>query len=166
MKTLGPTILVVLALFTLVAAALIQRIPPDVEVETVPHQLNPSPADAEPTSFAYVVPTTTTTTEAPTTTSTAPRRRLTKSGATYPTDELLYRLAMCETGGTMNQRAVSRSGRYLSYFQWSIGTWWSVGGEGDPRDHPYEVQRELARTLILQAGWSQFPHCSRVIGAR
>lgn len=82
----------------------------------------------------------------------------------YPTDELLDALARCESN--MRQDAYNPAGPYLSYFQWLQGTWWSVGGEGDPRDHPYEVQRELARTLILQAGWSQFPVCSRSIGAR
>lgn len=86
----------------------------------------------------------------------------------YPTDELLDALAGCESH--MQQDAYSDppgpAGPYLSFFQWLQGTWWSVGGEGDPRDHPYEVQRELARTLILQAGWGQFPTCSRVIGAR
>lgn len=86
--------------------------------------------------------------------------------AAYPTDELLYALAMCETGGTMDPTIHSPSGRYHGAFQFDIGTWWSVGGEGDPHEHPYEVQRDLARTLILQAGWSQFPTCSRAIGAR
>ena len=87
-------------------------------------------------------------------------------GAPYPTDELLLALARCETGGTMDQRATSKSGRYLSFFQWAIETWHSIGGTGDPRDHPYHVQAPLARALILRSGWGQFPTCSRVIGAR
>lgn len=87
-------------------------------------------------------------------------------GAPYPTDDLLLALARCETGGTMDQRATSKSGRYLSFFQWALSTWHSIGGTGDPRDHPYSVQAPLARALILRSGWGQFPVCSRAIGAR
>lgn len=83
----------------------------------------------------------------------------------YPSDELLDRLAYCETGGTMDPATNTGNGFYGA-FQFTIGTWWSVGGEGYPSDHPYEVQRDLARTLILQAGWSQFPTCSIRIGVR
>jgi hypothetical protein len=86
---------------------------------------------------------------------------------TYPTDELLHRLAMCETGGTMNQRIVSDTNPpYYSFFQWDLPTWRSIGGVGDPRDASYAVQAPLARRLILRSGWGQFPRCSRVIGAR
>lgn len=108
--------------------------------------------------------TTTTTTTLPPTTTSAPPVRRTKSGARYPTDELLHRLAMCETGGKMDNPNTGNG--YFGYFQFDAGTWWSVGGEGYPHQHPYEVQRDLARTLILQAGWGRFPACSRVIGAR
>lgn len=84
----------------------------------------------------------------------------------FPTDELLYRLAMCETGGTMNQRIVSNTRPpYFSFFQWALSTWRSVGGVGDPRDASYETQLPLVRKLILRSGWrGQFPRCSRAIG--
>lgn len=81
MKTIGPIVLVLLALATLLAAALVNRIEPSVEVETVPHQLNPSPADGEPASFSYVLPTTTTT--APP----APKTVLKRKRAPLPTQE-------------------------------------------------------------------------------
>lgn len=165
MTRLWPYVLVLIALATLLCTALVNRID-DVEVETVPHQLNPSPADGEATSFAYVLPTTTT--EAPTTTTTVLRRktaRVTASGAVYPSDDLLDRLAYCETGGTMDPATNTGNGFYGA-FQFMVETWWSVGGEGYPHEHPYEVQRELARTLILQDGWHHFPACSRRIGAR
>lgn len=89
-----------------------------------------------------------------------------KRSSVYPTDELLHALAMCETGGTMDQHATSKSGRYLSFFQWSIQTWRAAGGEGDPRDASYEYQVGVVRRWILRAGWrTQFPVCARVIGA-
>ncbi len=86
-------------------------------------------------------------------------------GAAYPTDELLAALARCETGGTMNPATNTGNG-YYGAFQFTLGTWHSIGGTGYPHEHPYVVQRDLARALILRSGWGQFPSCSRAIGAR
>lgn len=97
-----------------------------------------------------------------TTTSTGP---VLKSAAKYPTDELLHRLAFCETGGTMDPATNTGNG-YFGAFQFSPTTWASVGGAGMPHDHSYETQRDFARRLILTVGWSQFPECSYRIGAR
>jgi hypothetical protein len=68
------------------------------------------------------------------------------------------RLANCESG--MRQDAVSSNGLYLSYFQWLISTWHSVGGTGDPRNHSYEEQKEKAKVLASQANpGTQWPVC-------
>lgn len=84
----------------------------------------------------------------------------------YPTDELLYALAGCETGGRYDNPNTGNG--YFGFFQFDLGTWREVGGTGYPHEHPYEVQRDLARALILKpdGGWGRFPHCSRAIGAR
>lgn len=153
MKTLGPIILVVLALFTLVAAALIQRIPPDVEVETVPHQLNPSPADGEPASYSYVLPTTTTT--APP----APKHNLSRktrgelfdaamgSVNGYPCGGDLppCRVLRCESGGDPTAENPTSSASGL----WQIldSTWAGYGGYARASHAPAEVQNEKARAL-------------------
>lgn len=90
-----------------------------------------------------------------------------KSTNTAPsTGDIWHALAMCETGGTMNQRIVSRNGLYFSYFQWSLSTFHSIGGQGDPRDVDYETQKSLAQKLQARSGWGQWPVCSRKLGLR
>src|SRR5262249_52657348 len=49
-----------------------------------------------------------------------------------PSLATLRRIAHCETGGTMDPRAVSRGGTYRGLLQFDLGTWRSVGGRGDP----------------------------------
>lgn len=78
--------------------------------------------------------------------------------------DVWWRLALCESGG--NPQATSRSGRYLGAFQFSLPTWHSVGGPGDPRQHPYETQKFYAMQLQRRSGWGQWPACSRKLGLR
>lgn len=80
------------------------------------------------------------------------------------TDETFYRLALCESGARPD--AVSRSGKYLGAFQFSLATWHGVGGPGSPIDHPYEVQLSFAKKLQARSGWGQWPVCSRKLGLR
>lgn len=106
----------------------------------------------------------------PTTTSTQPASRTKRAvrqahGAVYPSDALLYDLAMCETGGKMDPATNTGNGFYGA-FQFTPSTWQSIGGPGMPHHHSYETQRDFARALILRSGWSQFPVCSYRIGAR
>jgi hypothetical protein len=74
------------------------------------------------------------------------------------------RLAQCESGG--DPRAHSKSGAYHGAFQFSLSTWRSVGGPGDPHEHPYAVQRHYAQVLQARSGWGQWPACSRALGLR
>lgn len=73
-------------------------------------------------------------------------------------------LARCESGG--NPRAVGGGGRYFGAFQFSLGTWRSLGMAGNPVDYPYAVQLDAAQRLVARSGWGQFPHCSRKLGLR
>lgn len=83
--------------------------------------------------------------------------------ATSPvTGDVWHALAVCESG--MRQEATSPNGLYLSYFQWSLPTWRSVGGVGDPRTVPYETQVVLAKRLQARSGWGQWPRCSQRLG--
>lgn len=81
-----------------------------------------------------------------------------------PSGDVWWRLALCESGG--NQRAYNPAGPFYSYFQWMLGTWRSVGGQGDPRDASYEEQVVRAQTLQRRSGWGQWPHCARKLGLR
>lgn len=82
-------------------------------------------------------------------------------GGDAPAD-VWHALAVCESG--MRQNAVSADGLYLSFFQWALPTWRSVGGVGDPRTVGYDTQVELAKRLQARSGWGQWPRCSRKLG--
>lgn len=60
----------------------------------------------------------------------------------------------------------SRSGKYHGYFQFSLATWQSVGGTGDPHTYSYEEQLHFAQILQARSGWGQWPVCSRKLGLR
>jgi hypothetical protein len=79
-------------------------------------------------------------------------------------DAVWAALARCES--TSNPDAVGGGGRYYGAFQFSVGTWRSVGGTGLPTDHPYEVQLAAAQRLQARSGWSQWPACARKLGLR
>jgi hypothetical protein len=77
---------------------------------------------------------------------------------------LFIRLSWCESGGRAN--AVSRSGKYLGAFQFSLQTWHGIGMAGSPIDYPYDVQLEAAKRLQARSGWGQWPVCARKLGLR
>ena len=80
------------------------------------------------------------------------------------TGDIWGALARCESGG--NATAVSGSGRYFGAFQFSIGTWQSLGYSGNPIDHPYETQLAAAQKLQARSGWGQWPVCAGKLGLR
>ena len=68
-------------------------------------------------------------------------------------------LARCESGG--NPRAVSSTGKYRGLYQFSLETWRSVGGSGDPIDASSAEQTRRAQILYNRAGRGQWPVCGR-----
>jgi hypothetical protein len=66
-------------------------------------------------------------------------------------------LAKCESGGRPN--AVSASGKYRGMYQFSQGTWNSVGGTGDPAAASADEQTFRAQQLYARSGAGQWPHC-------
>ncbi len=66
-------------------------------------------------------------------------------------------LAKCESGG--NPSAVSSTGRYRGMYQFSTGTWASVGGSGDPAAASAGEQTLRAQMLYQRSGAGQWPHC-------
>jgi hypothetical protein len=78
------------------------------------------------------------------------------------TGDFYYRLAMCETGGTMQN--LNTGNGYYGYFQFSKATWSANGGTGLPSDFDYETQRKMAMHNITPSNFhGQHPHCSRVM---
>lgn len=70
-------------------------------------------------------------------------------------------LANCESGG--DPRAVSGSGSFRGLYQFSIGTWQSVGGSGDPIDASAGEQTHRAELLYQREGRSPWPVCGRYL---
>ncbi|HEX5713565.1 MAG TPA: transglycosylase family protein [Solirubrobacterales bacterium] len=69
----------------------------------------------------------------------------------------LESIASCESGG--DPTIVSADGSYRGKYQFSFGTWESVGGSGDPAAAPEREQDYRAALLYAQAGSSPWPVC-------
>ncbi len=69
-------------------------------------------------------------------------------------------LAQCESSG--NPRAVNPAG-YYGLYQFSLRTWASVGGTGNPVDASVAEQTERAQILYNKAGAGQWPHCGKYL---
>lgn len=80
------------------------------------------------------------------------------------TGDVWSKLAQCESGG--NPSVVSKNGLYHGLYQFSVGTWKSVGGSGLPSQASAEEQTRLAQVLQARSGWGQWPHCSSKLGLR
>jgi resuscitation-promoting factor RpfA len=78
-------------------------------------------------------------------------------------DDVWAKLRRCEAGGNYTRN--SGNGYYGTY-QFSAGTWRSLGYPGLPHQAPPAMQDEAAKKLQRRSGWGQWPACSRRIGAR
>ena len=79
------------------------------------------------------------------------------------TDSQLAALRKCESGG--NYRINTGNGYYGAY-QFSAGTWHSLGYKGLPSNASPATQDQAARDLQSRSGWGQWPACSRKLGLR
>jgi hypothetical protein len=70
---------------------------------------------------------------------------------------ILRLIAECESGG--DPSAVSAGGTYRGKYQFSRGTWRSLGGTGDPAKAAEWVQDRLALRLYRRSGNSPWPNC-------
>lgn len=84
------------------------------------------------------------------------------SGGAAPTGGVWAALAQCESGG--NPTVVSGNGLYYGLYQFSIGTWASVGGSGLPSQASPAEQTQRAQALQARSGWGQWPHCAAKLG--
>jgi hypothetical protein len=70
-------------------------------------------------------------------------------------------LRQCESGG--NYGTDTGNGYYGAY-QFTAGTWRSLGFGGLPSQAPPAVQDRAARELQARRGWGQWPSCARRLG--
>jgi peptidoglycan hydrolase CwlO-like protein len=87
----------------------------------------------------------------------APAPEATASTPVTSVAAALERIAQCESGG--NPRAVSSNGLYFGKYQFSLGTWQGVGGQGNPAEAPEEEQDRRAAMLYAQSGAAPWPLC-------
>jgi uncharacterized protein YabE (DUF348 family) len=70
-------------------------------------------------------------------------------------------LASCESGG--DPTLVSGNGEYYGLYQFSLGTWQSVGGSGKPTQASSAEQTHRAQLLYNRSGRSAWPTCGRYL---
>jgi hypothetical protein len=80
------------------------------------------------------------------------RRRVPGWGKRY-----LRNIAWCESRG--NPRAVGGGGAYRGMYQFSVRTWYVVGGTGDPAAAPRYEQTWRAWLLLSRHGSGHWPVC-------
>ena len=71
----------------------------------------------------------------------------------------LQAIAACESGG--DPTAIGGGGLYRGKYQFSMSTWASVGGSGDPATAPEAEQDKRAEMLYARTGASSWPVCGR-----
>jgi hypothetical protein len=71
----------------------------------------------------------------------------------------LQAIAACESGG--NPSAIGGGGQYRGKYQFSMATWASVGGTGDPATASEAEQDRRASMLYARTGAASWPVCGR-----
>jgi hypothetical protein len=69
----------------------------------------------------------------------------------------LQAIAACESGG--DPTAIGGGGLYRGKYQFTVSTWQSVGGTGDPAAAPEAEQDRRAAMLLARDGAGQWPVC-------
>jgi hypothetical protein len=70
-------------------------------------------------------------------------------------------LRQCESGGNY---AENTGNGYYGAYQFSLGTWESLGYSGLPSSAPPAEQDAAAQALQARSGWGQWPVCSQKLG--
>jgi resuscitation-promoting factor RpfB len=93
------------------------------------------------------------------------RTEIVEKGTTpYPPDNTgldWSALAQCESGG--NPQSVSGNGMYYGLYQFSVQTWQSMGGIGNPADATPREQTYRAIILYQTSGADQWPVCGKYL---
>ena len=80
-----------------------------------------------------------------------------RAGLTPAVRATLNGIAACESHG--NPRAIGGGGAYRGKYQFSYGTWASVGGRGDPAAASEREQDRRAAMLLTRSGRGHWPVC-------
>ena len=80
-----------------------------------------------------------------------------RAGLTPAVRAALKQIAACESHG--NPRAIGGGGAYRGKYQFSFGTWASVGGRGDPAAASEREQDRRAAMLLTRSGRGHWPVC-------
>ena len=72
---------------------------------------------------------------------------------------ILKRIAECESHG--NPRSIGGGGLYRGAYQFTVDTYRSVGGRGDPAKASMAEQTRRAAILLARSGPGQWPVCSQ-----
>lgn len=80
-----------------------------------------------------------------------------RAGLTPGVRAALNRIAACESHG--NPRAIGGGGAYRGKYQFSYGTWATVGGRGDPARASEREQDRRAAMLLTRSGAGHWPVC-------
>jgi hypothetical protein len=80
-----------------------------------------------------------------------------RAGLTPGVHAHLKRIAACESHG--NPRAIGGGGAYRGKYQFSFGSWASVGGKGDPARASEAEQDRRAAMLLTRSGSGHWPVC-------
>ena len=80
-----------------------------------------------------------------------------RAGRTPGVLAILAGIAACESHG--NPRAIGGGGAYRGKYQFSYGTWASVGGKGDPARASEAEQDRRAAMLLTRSGRGHWPVC-------
>jgi hypothetical protein len=71
----------------------------------------------------------------------------------------LEAIAACESGG--DPHSIGGGGAFRGKYQFTYGTWASVGGSGDPAAAPEAEQDKRAQMLLEKSGSSPWPVCGQ-----
>ena len=71
----------------------------------------------------------------------------------------LQAIAACESGG--DPHSIGGGGAFRGKYQFTYGTWASVGGSGDPAAAPEAEQDKRAQMLLAKSGSSPWPVCGQ-----
>ena len=71
----------------------------------------------------------------------------------------LEAIAACESGG--DPHSIGGGGAFRGKYQFTYGTWASVGGTGDPAAAPEAEQDKRAQMLLAKSGSSPWPVCGQ-----
>jgi hypothetical protein len=80
-----------------------------------------------------------------------------RSGLAAGVRAILDRIAACESKG--NPRAIGGGGAFRGKYQFTYGTWYAVGGRGDPASASEAEQDRRAAMLLARSGSSPWPVC-------